>query len=147
MSDNSSQRDLKRRVNAELFHGDQQFEPARVADPLEEAEAQGHVAQVEVQEEVKQEEHEQVAIEMHGNKDAWNVEPAEEARDAPRDDDDPEHDAFIVELLRDAHDNDSVTSGELARYEQSTRVTSSTKEVSLQIFSSAKSVGKFFPLD
>lgn len=92
MSDNSSERDLKRRVNAELFHGDQQFEPARVADPQKEtgAEVQGHVAQVEVPEEVKQEEHEQDANEMHGNEDAWNAEPAEEAKGALRNDDDPD---------------------------------------------------------
>ena len=134
-SDNSSEQDLKHQFNEELFQGNQQLEPARVVDDfVVEPQGQNKLAtQAEVQEEkVKEEEEEQVMIERQG------IDDAQKHREADAIPHDPDYDAYIDELLQDAHDNDSVTSGELARYEQSIRVTIQTAEVSHKILKTAK---------
>ena len=71
-------------------------------------------------------------IERQGNVNAQNQPEADAVQH------DPDYDAFIDELLQDAHDNDSVTSGELARYEQSISVTIPIAEESHQILKTAK---------
>ena len=132
-SESSSGQDLQRQFYEELYQGN--HEPAQVSSDFE-AELQKQeqqAAQVEVQEEEDKEEEEvQDMIERQGNDDAQNQPKVD---GIPHD---PEYDAFMNELLRDAHDNDSVTSGELARYEQSIRVTIPTAKESYLILKTAK---------